>query len=123
MVDKSHKKNTIKSNLKLTALLVHLLIFLLTTIFTWQTQGPNVMPHEIIMWCGGYGLFLWQLFPFSLSVQWIIYGVAIVVFIITTIQIINENKALYLLILWNTTLAFLYLFPFLVSRFGEYIGP
>ncbi len=112
-----------KSNLKLTALLIHLLIFLVTTIIVWQTREPGVMPHEVIMWYGGYGLFLWQLFPFGTSVQWIIYCAAIVTLLAITVQIIGKENAILYCILWNIILTFLYLFPFAVSGFGQYIGP
>ena len=94
------------------------------------------MLHEAILWYGGCGLFMWQLLPLGrlqlgpvplgpvtlgpvtqLAIE---FGAALL-FVVLAVRAIRAKRPF--IVAGNAMLAFLYLFPFVVSTFGEYIGP
>jgi hypothetical protein len=110
-----------RSQIRWCLALAHVALFFGVTVTVWRVRGPDVMLHEAILWYGGCGLFLWQLLPFGMPTQLTIEIVVAVLLVVLAVQAVRGKRSF--IVAGNAMLAFLCLFPFVISTFGRYIGP
>lgn len=98
----------------------HLLLLLTVGVIVWQVREPGILLHQSMVWYGLAGLMICEFGPLSTVMQIVIFLAAGAVALVFFAWAILKKRPFPPA--GHAAFAFMYLFPYLVSTFGKYIG-